>query len=423
VRGLLGFFYQRQYHDFYEQFGNVDGLADVMSMNYLEPGSQRFPGVVYLNSMDRTDTDEAIFGQIQFDITDTLELSLGARYFEPETTVKGFFGYGLGFNPDREPGTSSGDIQPPTGEPGDPDNGGSGVFLDEGFGWSRNGEWRCRSQEDRKDAPCVNADRTTSESDQVFRVNLGWKATDTSLLYATWSEGYRPGGINRNPSVPDYVSDFLTNYELGWKSRWAGDRLQFNGAVFLEEWDDVQVAFQGANGITQVQNGPTAEILGTEMQLDWLVTDNLRLSVAGAYYDSELKDPYIDNDGDELAPEGTPLPVTAEFKGNLIARYSFPLGGVDAYTQGAVAYEGSRSALLNAEHAAIIGDLPSTTFLDLAFGFNTDKYGVELFVSNATDEDAPLNLQGNCEPGQCGAAPHGVIPRPRTFGIRFRQDF
>ena len=47
--------------------------------------------------MDRTDRDQAVFGQIAFDITDQLELSLGARYFEPRT-VHGFFGFGLGFN-------------------------------------------------------------------------------------------------------------------------------------------------------------------------------------------------------------------------------------------------------------------------------------------------------------------------------------
>ena len=82
MRGLLGFFYQKQYHDFHEEFGIVEGLADVMSMNFLEPGSQRFPGVVYLNSMDRTDYEEAIFGQIQFDITDSLELSVGGRFFD-----------------------------------------------------------------------------------------------------------------------------------------------------------------------------------------------------------------------------------------------------------------------------------------------------------------------------------------------------
>ena len=299
VRGLLGVFYQKQYHDFHEEFGIVEGLADVMTMNFLEPDSQRFPGVVYLNSMDRSDYEEAIFGTIQFDITDTFELSLGARQFDVENKVKGFFGFGLGFNPGRVPGSDPDDIQPT--EPGEPP-GGSGVFLPavdgepQGVGWSRNGEWRCPSQEDRKDAPCVNADRNVTESDSVFRVNLSWKATETSLLYATWSEGFRPGGINRNPAVPDYVSDILTNYELGWKSRWAEDRLQFNGAVFLEEWDNIQVAFQGLNGITQVENGPEAEIMGTEMQLDWLATDNLgglSTTTQDDYYDTELTSDYI----------------------------------------------------------------------------------------------------------------------------------
>ena len=82
MRGLLGFFYQKQYHDFYQEFGNMPGLADNMTPNFLEPDSQHFPGLVYLNSMDRTDTDEAVFGQIQFDITEQFELSLGARFFD-----------------------------------------------------------------------------------------------------------------------------------------------------------------------------------------------------------------------------------------------------------------------------------------------------------------------------------------------------
>ena len=421
VRGLLGFFYQKQYHDFHEEFGVMPGLADFRLMNEFEPGAQQFPGVVYLNSMDRTDYDQAVFGQVQFDITDRVEFSLGARYFEPETQVKGFFGYGLGFNPARVPGTSPNDIQP--FEPGEPANGGSGAFSPNGAGWSRNGEWRCPSQEDRKDAPCVNANRNVTESDSVYRVNLNWKVTDTSLLYATLSEGYRPGGINRNPSVPDYVSDFLTNYELGWKSRWADDRLQFNGAVFLEEWDKVQVAFQGANGITQVANGPNAEILGTEMQLDWLATDNFRLSVSAAYYDSELKDDYVDNDGDVLAPSGTPLPVTAEFKGNLVGRYLFPLGGFEGHVQGTLAYEGSRSSDLDVADAAALGVIPSSMFVDLAFGIENDKYAIELFLSNATDEDAPLNLDAECASFRCGVQAYGVSPRPRTIGIQFKQDF
>ena len=109
VRGLLGFFYQKQEHDFYQEFGRLKGLADVRVPNGQDPNAAAaFPGVVYLNSMDREDTDEAVFATVAFDITDSLELSLGARYFEPEVTVKGFFGFGLGFNRYHEPGSVPG---------------------------------------------------------------------------------------------------------------------------------------------------------------------------------------------------------------------------------------------------------------------------------------------------------------------------
>jgi hypothetical protein len=117
------------------------------------------------------------------------------------------------------------------------------------------------------------------------------------------------------------------------------------------------------------------------------------------------------------------LPITAEFKGNLVGRYTFPLGGFDAYAQGSLAYEGSRTSDLDIDDAAEFGEIPSNTFLDLAFGLGTEKYTIELFVANATDEDAPLFFDAECAPSVCGGQAYGVIPRPMTFGIRFRQDF
>jgi len=423
VWGQLGLFYQEQKHDFYQQFGNMAGLADQMLMNFFEPGAQSFPGVVYLNSVDRIDEDKAIFGQIVFDVTDRFELSLGARFFKPKTTVNGFFGYGLGFSPARVPGSSSSDAAQ---EPGDPAFGGSGTFSPDGFGWSRNGEWRCPSQIDYKDAPCQNVDKLIEESDHVGRVNLTYQAAETAMVYATWSEGYRPGGINRDPFNPDFKSDFLTNWEVGWKTRWLEDRVQINGAVFLEQWDKIQVAFQGDNGITAVVNGPRADIKGIEAQLEFVPIGGLRISAALAYYDSKLKDEYCpgcNSDGSPWAPSGTKLPVTADFKGNLVTRYSFPLGGFEAHVQGALAHEGERASDLNVASNEFKGDIPANTFVDLAFGIENDKYGIELSLQNATDEDAPLNITGECAPEVCGVQSYGVRPRPRTIAIRFKQDF
>ena len=110
------------------------------------------------------------------------------------------------------------------------------------------------------------------------------------MLYATWSEGYRPGGVQRDPRAGDFLSDFLTNYELGWKTRLADDRLQFNGAIFLDEWDDIQICLPGRErhhpGGTMARD---AEITGAEVQLDWLPTDSFRLGASLAYYDTRAE--------------------------------------------------------------------------------------------------------------------------------------
>ena len=421
VRGLLGFFWQEQKHDFWQSF-LVEGLADIMLPN--QGASPEFADIVYLNSMDRKDTDEAIFASVSFDITEQFELTGGIRCFKDETSVNGFFGFGLGFNRPEVPGP---------GEPGAPP-GGEGAFLDIGESWSRNGEWRCPSQADVGDKPCINVDRKVESDDYVGRINLNYKVTDDALLYATWSEGFRPGGINRNPFVGDYASDFLTNWELGWKTQWGGS-LQFNGAVFFEQWDDLQRAFPGANGITQVDNANSAEITGTEMQLLWAVTDNFRVSAAAAYYNAELTSDYaeINADGESVitAPDGSQLPITPEFKGNLIARYDFPVGEFEAHLQGALTYEGSRpSELVPAENEFKNGEIPSSTVLDLTAGIGRNSWLLELFVKNATDEDAPLYIGQECAiiafvPGvpACGLQPYALRRQPMTFGLKFSQEF
>jgi outer membrane receptor protein involved in Fe transport len=417
LRGLLGFFWQEQEHDFQQNF-LVEGLADVMLMNSGEANMSRFADTVYLNSVDRTDKDQAVFGSVSFDITEQWELTVGARFFEPENTVKGFFGFGLGFNRDHEPGSEPGEEN----EPGAPANGGSGAFSPVGQGWSRNGEWRCPSQADYKDAPCLNVDRRIKESEHIARVNLTWKPSDEYMMYATWSEGYRPGGINRDPTFPDYVSDFLTNWELGWKSMWLGNTLQFNGAIFLEEWEDFQVSFAGSNGITLVTNGPTADVIGTELQALWMPVDGLRFSASIAYYDSELQDVYCQNASCSVsAPKGSQLPLTPEFKGNVVARYDFPIAGFDANVQGAIGYESSRPSDIIPEDNAVLGDIPSSTVLDLSTGIAKDSWGLELFISNVTNEDAPMDITSQC--AICNDQPYAIRMPPRTIGIKFSQEF
>jgi len=412
VRGLLGVFSGKQYHDFQQHWEVEGGVATIMAMN--EGQDPRFADTVYLNSMDRTDRDTAVFGSISFDITDALELTVGARFFEPEVHVKGFFGFGLGF---QEVWGTDGESQC------DADLSRVGTPFEEE--WDAGATPAFNGQADYKDKPCLNVDKTQKESDNVARLNLSWNVSDDTMLYFTWSEGYRPGGIQRRPTLGTYESDFLTNTEIGWKTQWLDNRLQFNGAIFTQDWDDIQIGLTGENAITLVANGPSASVDGLEVDLLWLPTDNLRISASAAFYDSKLEEDYCCQ-GDEvtpLAPKGTRLPITAELKYNLIARYHFAMGSLDSYVQGALVYEGDRDTDLDQTSNAILGVLPSYTTLDISAGIGKDSWGLDLFVSNATGEDAPLQYSAQCTAETCGGQVYGARIRPTTVGLRFTKDW
>ena len=416
VRGLIGAFSQKQFHDFEQHWEVEGGVASFMELN--GGIDSRFEDTVYLNSMYRTDRDTAYFGSVSFDVTDDLELTVGTRFFEPEVHVKGFFGFPTGFQ----------GIWGTDGESQcDAVVGGSGPW-DDGATSSFNG------QTDWKDKPCLNVDKTQDESDNVSRVNMSWNVSDDNMVYFTWSEGYRPGGVQRRPTFGEYESDFLTNIEFGWKTQWMDNRLQFNGALFTQDWDDIQIGLTGENAITLVANGPSASVDGLEVDVLWLATENLRISGSVAFYDSQLEDDYccadngpddLPDTGDEtpLAPKGTRLPITADVKGNIVARYHFPAGSMDAYVQGAMVYEGDRDSDLDQFANAIIGELPSYTTVDLSAGIGKDDWGLDLFVSNVTGEDAPLYYNAQCTAETCGSQVYGVRFRPTTVSVRFSKDF
>ena len=148
------------------------------------------------------------------------------------------------------------------------------------------------------------------------RVNLTYKFTEEAMVYATYSEGFRPGGINRRGTLPPYEADWLTNYELGWKTTWFDNRLRFNGAVFSQEWDDFQFALLGAQGLTEINNAGSAQIDGIEMDVSWAVTDQLGISAGFAYLDSELTENYCGFVNANGKPETRPDCPSVDDDGN-----------------------------------------------------------------------------------------------------------
>ena len=277
---------------------------------------------------------------------------------------------------------------------------------------------------------------------------MAYKFDDDRMIYATWSEGYRPGGINRVGSVPPYISDYLPNYEVGWKTTWAGNRFRWNGALFTQKWEDFQYSFLGQNGLTIIQNANQARINGLEMDVTWALGGGLVINGGVAFIDSELTEDYcgvadpvtsqpitscpegVDSGIPDIgvfegpqAPKGTQLPVSPKFKGNVTARYEFPLGDFDAHLQGAFVYAGKRWADLRIVEREIIGELDSYSIFDLSAGLDNGTYSFELFVGNVFDERGEVTRFAQCAEQVCGFQTYTVTTPPRVIGLRFGQKF
>jgi outer membrane receptor protein involved in Fe transport len=423
-RFTAGLFYQKQQHDI-EQRYIVNDLATSAEVT-------GWSDTWWLTQQEREDVDKAIFGEFTFDILDNLSVTAGARFFDSDNSLRGFFGFGytngwtsrtgekscFGFEYGRDPFPED-PIDPPP-QPGGGVNGG----------------------------PCINLDNKVSDSDHTEKLNLTWKVTADHMLYATYATGYRPGGVNRrnDPGYGPFEPDFLDSFEFGWKTTWADGTLRWNGAVFYQQWDNFQFSFLGANGLTNITNSQGgATIPGIETDMEWVPVDGLTVSAAMMWVDPELDGDFcetaFDDDGNtlpvadcdpaELAPDGTTLPTTPKFKGNVRARYEFGVGnGVDANVQGTLAYNGdARSALLEGDNQLLGGDQDAYTIVNLSAGLDNGEWSAEVFVDNVFDERAELYRFAQCDEGICagnaglGGVTYVVPSTPRMLGFRLGKKF
>ena len=270
------------------------------------------------------------------------------------------------------------------------------------------------------------------------------------MFYATWSKGFRPGGINRRADVAPYAADFLYNIEAGWKTTFGP--IRWNGAIYHETWKNFQFAFLGANSFTEIHNGKDARVNGIESDVNY-VRGGWTINATAAYTDAKTKgnicsvgtdtDPNCAGPGDfPAAPSGTRLPVTPKFKAAATARYTWPAwADVKAHVQAGVSYQGSapssiRSAVilsgtdatafcaaagaLNSDGTTcnpniFQGKIHAATLVDLFAGFDWPKYSLEIYGTNILDKRNELSRFTAC--GSCTRAL--VVPgRPRTIGLR-----
>ena len=399
LRVVAGLFYQRQTHRIHQDY-IVDNIADAITV-------QTTASNIWLTDQFRVDRDYAVFGELAYDITPKFTITGGGRLYKFDNTLVGFFGF-------NSPGYSPNQIYncaffgPPTIA-----------------------------------GPCNNVDKRTKGNGFVHRLNLTSKPNDDLLFYATWSRGFRPGGINRRGSLPPYAPDFLNNYEAGAKISF-GRGSHFNLAVYQEDWKAIQLSFLGANGLTEIRNAGSARIRGFEADLFLKLMPGLTWSTGVSYNDAKILDNFCaiaTGPGDcsapvgnqLLAPAGTRLPLTAKFKGNSRIRYEWnATKGIKAHVQAVASYEGERRRDLRLFENSIYGNMKAYTEVDLAAGLEKGPWSLDLFAKNLFDVRGEVTRNIQCLETTCGD-PDGVtsgggkiyttVTRPRTIGIRVGRKF
>jgi len=401
LRFVGGLFLERQVHEILQDYvvDNGDQLGSVAPNNVSVPG---WPGTLWLTDQERVDRDKAIFGELTFDITEHLSASAGLRHFTYDNSLQGFYGFNSTFSSNEGIATCFTPFVPFHG------------------------------------APCSDLDRGTSGSGNSPKFNLTYKFDPDRLIYATYSKGFRPGGVNRNGggTIPPYQPDYLKNYEIGWKTSWFDNRLRFNGAVFREDWSNFQFSYLGPNSLTIITNAGQARIDGLETDLEFAATQNLTLTSGFSWLNARLTQTFCGDPSicgapgfdpstyEQYAPAGTRLPVTPRFKGNITARYTFPVGTYKGDIQGSAVYVGERTSDLRPLAANALGDEPSYAVFDFSAGIQMNSFHYSVYINNAFDKRAVLDRYAECDVLLCGAIAQYVVPnQPRTIGVKFGQKF
>ncbi|HTV95177.1 MAG TPA: TonB-dependent receptor plug domain-containing protein [Steroidobacteraceae bacterium] len=304
----------------------------------------------------------------------------------------------------------------------------------------------------------------TTYSGAKSRGNLTWHFLPDALVYYTWSQGFRPGAFNRNNGcyIPDaqgikeycsplaYASDNLTNNEIGWKTQFFDHRLQWNGAVYREDWNNVQVAFFDPGVLGNVgfgTNGPNYRIHGLETSFVALLTEGLTAQGGAAWNTSkQTNSPYLIANNPALlsnpaskaeygqpilsvdnpyGPIGGPSANSPPLQFNARLRYQWTVSSYNAFVQAGATHTAHSFTQSSANPSLSSGSNVSTTLLrfenppisqfDASGGIAKGAWTAGLYITNLTNVIKSTYTSTN------QFVPAEVITRPRV--IEFRVGF
>lgn len=435
VRGTFGAFFSdlelKELNDFtyrgstlIDGYGVQTGFSDnyAFTTGYVSDTGAFPEGVIFRNDIKRTDEQFGVFGEATWDISEQFALTLGGRYYDIEVDFEGSANSSFCnlFQEDANAyGTDISDIY----------NGDGEVTFRGSCNTDDHITYTLADIDDPATPSAVvaalNAPDKAKTDGTIFKLTGNWTPNSDQLYYATISEGFRPGLLNRpggasNPSgtftVPYAVdTDDVLNMELGWKTDLLNGALRFNGSVFNVDIENLQTTLLDPS-ITNLffsDNAADAKVTGLETDFIWLPgLSGLTVNGAASFLNTEITKVLTPtNDvvvGDELA-------FAPSFQANLSARYEWNTrGGLLAHVMPHMSHsQESYSDIITINRAR----LDSWTMLGITAGVTNDTWSAELYVDNLTDERAELSNNFVNDRFRVSYA------RPRTAGVRFTYNY
>ncbi|MBT6027807.1 MAG: TonB-dependent receptor, partial [Porticoccaceae bacterium] len=364
---------------------------------YLSTNEPYAPGEIFRNDIERTDDQMGVFGELSYDISDELSVTVGARYYDIEIDFDGSAA-GSFFNFCGSSNASCVDAQV------------FGTNIATLYGG---------------DNPTSGIDKATADG-TIMKVTASYAPTEDMMLYATISEGFRAGFLNRPGgytskdglyTVPyQFDTDDMMNYEFGWKVDMMDGRMRFNGSAFLAQIDGLQTTIFDPSiaNLFFSDNAADAEVTGLEVDLIWAPesVEGLTVSAGLSILDTEIVKT-LTTSTDVVA--GDSLAFAPERQANIQARYEWQTdSGMTAHIMPHLAHSASSySDIIRINRDRISG----WTMMGLTAGVTTDTWGAELYIDNLTDERAELARNYINDRERISYA------RPRTMGVRMTYNF
>lgn len=262
------------------------------------------------------------------------------------------------------------------------------------------------------------------------RLVLDYALTPDSMVYGSYSKGYKAGGYDSVEVGSLFQPEDVTNYELGYKANFPRHRLQLSASAYYYRYDNIQSLTLDASTdsivplyLTRVSD---QEAKGVDLDLQWRASAALRFNLTGAYIDSTYRRATTD-EGVDLAGEPTGEPAFS-FTAGMAYTWQDVFGGSLEFDL-SHAYRGkSRCNRGSVEQGECdispnfsIGSAQQRTDARLDWNSPGGAWGVALYVNNAFDKRYVTGVN-NITLSTLGT-PFASISSPRFWGVEFRANF